>query len=66
MFKDLLLKYAKLAVIKGVNLQKAGLLIINSPIECSNFARMIADVAYSLGASDVVINYSDEKFNKIN
>lgn len=65
MFEDLLLKYAKLAVIKGINLQKDGLLIINSPIECSNFARMIADVAYSLGASDVVINYSDEKFNKI-
>lgn len=65
MFKDLLLKYAKLAVIKGINLQKNGLLIINSPIECNNFARIIADVAYSVGASDVVINYSDEKFNRI-
>lgn len=65
MFNDLLLKYAKLAVIKGINLQKDGLLIINSPIECNIFARMIAEEAYKSGASDVVINYSDEKFNKI-
>lgn len=65
MFKDLLLKYANLAVVKGINLQKNGLLVINSPIECSDFAKMIAEEAYKAGASDVVINYSDEKFNKI-
>ena len=65
MFNDLLLKYAKLAVIKGINLQKDGLLVINSPIECSDFAKMIAEEAYKIGASDVVINYNDEKFNKI-
>ena len=65
MFNDLLLKYAKLAVIKGINLQKNGLLIINSPIECNKFARMIAEEAYKAGASDVVINYIDEEFNKI-
>lgn len=65
MFKDLLLKYANLAVVKGINLQKNGLLIINSPIECNEFAKMITEEAYKAGASDVVINYSDEKFNKI-
>lgn len=65
MFKELLSKYARLAVVKGINLQKEGLLVINSPIECSEFARMIAEEAYKAGASDVVINYSDEKFNRI-
>jgi aminopeptidase len=65
LFRDLLLKYAKLAVVKGINLQKNGLLIINSPIECNEFAKMIAEEAYNAGASDVVINYNDEKFNKI-
>lgn len=65
MFDNLLLKYAKLAVIKGINLQKNGLLIINSPIECNKFAKMIAKEAYEAGASDVVINYIDEEFNKI-
>ncbi|ALB47881.1 peptidase M29 [Clostridium sp. MF28] len=65
MLDNLLSKYAKLAIIKGVNIQKDGLLVINSPIECSNFARLLADEAYKSGASDVVINYNDEKFNKI-
>ncbi|WP_270567297.1 aminopeptidase [Clostridium beijerinckii] len=65
MLDNLLSKYAKLAIIKGVNIQKDGLLVINSPIECSNFARLLADEAYKAGASDVVINYNDEKFNKI-
>lgn len=65
MFNNLLLKYAKLAVVKGINLQKNGLLIINSPIECNKFAKMIAKEAYDAGASDVVINYIDEEFNKI-
>ncbi|MBE6062366.1 MAG: aminopeptidase [Clostridium butyricum] len=65
MFNELLSKYAKLAVVKGINLQKNGLLVISSPIECSEFARMIAQEAYNAGASDVVINYTDEKFNKI-
>ncbi|MCQ2016750.1 aminopeptidase [Clostridium butyricum] len=65
MFKDLLSKYAKLAALKGINIQKNKMLVINSPIECSEFARMIAEEAYKAGASDVVINYNDEKFNKI-
>lgn len=65
MFNELLKKYAKLSVVKGINIQKNGLLVINSPIECSAFARMIAEEAYLAGASDVVINYNDEKFNKI-
>ncbi len=65
MFNDLLLKYAKLAIIKGINMQKDGILVINSPIECSDFAKMLAEEAYEIGASDVVITYSDEKFKKI-
>lgn len=65
MFKNLLSKYARLAVIKGINIQKGKILIMNSPIECSEFARLIAEEAYKAGASDVVINYNDEKFNKL-
>ena len=65
MFKDLLLKYARLAALKGINIQKGKILVINSPIECSEFARMIAEEAYKAGASEVIINYNDEKFNKI-
>lgn len=63
---DLLLnKYAKLIVSKGLNIQKNGLLLINSPVKCSYFARKVAEAAYKSGASDVFINYSDEDFTKI-
>lgn len=64
-FDCLLKKYAKLVVTKGVNLQKDKLLFINSPIECSNFAKLLAEEAFNIGAKDVYINYSDELFTKL-
>ncbi|MFX0549284.1 aminopeptidase [Hathewaya histolytica] len=65
MNKDFLKKYADLAVKSGVNIQKGQKLVINTPIECAEFSRMIAEVAYEVGARDVVMNWSDEKFSKI-
>lgn len=63
---DTILKnYSKLAVKMGVNIQKDDLLVINSPIETADFARLIAEEAYALGARDVVIHYNDQKFTKI-
>lgn len=64
-FENLLKKYANLVVSKGVNLQKDRLLFISSPIECSNFARLLAEEAFKIGAKDVYINYSDELFTRI-
>ena len=64
-FDCLLKKYAKLVVTKGVNLQKDKLLFINSPIECSKFAKLLAEEAFEIGAKDVYINYSDELFTKL-
>lgn len=61
----LLEKYAELIVKTGVNLQNGQTLVINSPIECAAFTRMIAEVAYGAGARDVVISYKDELFSKI-
>lgn len=65
MQKENLQKLAKLAVRIGVNIQKDQNLVVNSPIECSEFARALAEEAYKAGARDVSINYSDEKFSKI-
>lgn len=56
---------ADLAVRIGVNIQENQELVINSPIECADFARTLAEKAYQAGARDVRINYSDEKFSKI-
>ena len=64
-FENLLKKYANLVVTKGVNIQKNALLFINSPIECSFFARLLAEEAFKIGAKDVHINYSDELFTRI-
>ncbi len=65
MNNDLLKKYAKLAVKTGVNIQKDDVLVINSPIETANFARLITEEAYNLGAKDVVVHYGDQKLTKI-
>ena len=61
----LLNKYAKLVVKTGVNLQKGQLLVINSPIECADFARRVAKEGFEAGCSNVKINWSDEKFSRI-
>ena len=63
--KDLLKKYAELAVKIGVNIQKNQILVISSPIECAYFSRLIAEIAYDNGAKDVIINWVDELFTKI-
>lgn len=60
-----LFAYAKLAVKVGVNLQKGQILVLQSPIECSRFAREIAQAAYDAGAKDVVIVWNDENFQKL-
>ena len=57
--------YASLIVGAGVNIGEGQLLVITSPIECSDFARRIAKKAYECGARDVVMNWRDELFSKI-
>ncbi|HLQ73453.1 MAG TPA: aminopeptidase [Bacillota bacterium] len=54
-------KYAELVVKTGVNLQKGQPLMINSPIECADFTRLIAKQAYEAGAKDVHINWADDE-----
>lgn len=61
----LLNKYAELVVRTGVNLQKGQLLVINAPIECSDFARRVAKAAFEAGARDVKVNWSDERLARI-
>lgn len=65
MNKDYLKEYAKLAVKTGVNIQKGQKLFINSPIECNEFTRLIAECAYDAGAREVIVNWNDEKLTKL-
>ncbi|WP_175614532.1 aminopeptidase [Piscibacillus halophilus] len=58
--KEQLTKYAKLAVEKGVNIQKGQALFINAPIEAREFVHYVVDAAYDAGAEGVTVNWSDE------
>lgn len=58
-------RYADLAVTVGVNIQPEQELVISSPIECAEFARMLATSAYEHGAREVIVLWNDEKFSKI-
>lgn len=62
---DKLKKYARLIVETGVNLKKGQTLVVSAPVECAEFARLVASAAYKAGARDVVMNYNDEVFSKI-
>lgn len=59
-FNNNLKKYASLAVKVGVNIQNGQTLIINSPIECAEFTRIVAKCAYENGAKNVHVRWSDE------
>ena len=65
MNKSFLIKYASLAVNIGVNIQKDNILVIFSPIETAEFARLITEEAYKSGAKDVIVHYGDQKLTKI-
>jgi len=58
-------KYADLLIRIGVNLQKDQTLVISSPVECVEFARVAAKKAYEAGAREVVMKWFDEKSTKM-
>ncbi|MCY6371656.1 aminopeptidase [Clostridium ganghwense] len=60
-FSQFLQKYAELAVKTGVNIQKDQTLVINSPIECAEFVRLVAKFAYKAGAKNVHVEWNDEE-----
>ncbi|MBW9171317.1 aminopeptidase [Clostridium estertheticum] len=65
MDNKLLEKYALLLVKTGINIQKDQTLVINSPIECSAFTRIVSKIAYIEGAREVVVTWRDELSTKI-
>ncbi len=53
-------EYAKLVVRIGVNIQKGQKLVIDCPVDCAYFARLLAEEAYDAGAREVAIRWKDE------
>ena len=60
----LLKKFADLAVKVGVNVQKGQILVVNSPVDCSELTRLIVESGYEAGASFVMVRYNDDIVNK--
>ncbi len=65
MQKENLKKYAQLLVRKGINIQKDQTLVVNAPVEMSEFVRMIAEDAYEVGAKYVHVEYRDDALTLI-
>ena len=59
------LNYARLALMRGVNLQKGQILVISAPLWTADFAHLLMEEAFALGARDVVIRYDDPQAERI-
>lgn len=53
----LLKQYARALLVNGINLQKDQILVINVDVDSKDFAVIVTEEAYALGAKDVVINW---------
>lgn len=58
-------RYAKLLIQVGVSLKKGQTIIISSPIESAEFARLAQVEAYKAGAREVIFRWFDEKSARI-
>ncbi len=53
-------EYAHLVIEIGLNVQKGQYVVINSPVECAEFARLCVKAAYEVGAKQVIMNWRDD------
>jgi aminopeptidase len=64
MKQNKLRKYARLVIKVGVNIQPNQLLIINSPVDCAPFTRLLVEEGYLAQAKNVIVRWSDDLINK--
>lgn len=63
--KKNLQKYAQLIVQMGVNVQRGQELVVSSSVENYEFARMIVEEGYRVGAKEVIVFYNDIKTSRL-
>jgi len=59
-------KYAELLVRAGGNVQQGQFVVISSDIKDAEFCRLVQECAFDAGASDVVVDWSDEPSARMN
>lgn len=64
-FEEKLYDYARLIIEVGINVQKGKPLNISVPVDSAEFARMLVEIAYKNGASDVYVNWYDDKLTRM-
>lgn len=62
---SLLPGYANVLLQKGLNLQKNQILVINAPVEASDFVTILTKAAYELGARQVVMNWRSDDLTRL-
>lgn len=62
---EVLTKYARLVLEKGVNVQQDQAVVVSAPIEGADFVRILAKEAYALGAKNVHINWGDDELTRL-
>lgn len=60
MNEKMLWQYARLVVGVGINVQKGQPVMVNCPVECAGFGRLLAKAAYDAGAREVFMNWRDD------
>ena len=58
-------KYCELIVKSGLNVQKGQKVVITSPVDCAEFARIMAEKAYNAGAKQVIMRWGDEPIMRL-
>lgn len=58
-------KYAKLAVVMGVNVQKGQTLIVNAPVNTRDLVEVVVKEAYEVGSKEVIVNFYDDKISRL-
>ena len=61
MNSSMLWQYARLVVEVGINVQKGQPVMINCPVDCAEFGRMLTAAAFEAGAKDVHVNWRDDQ-----
>lgn len=58
-------EYARLLIRVGLNVRRGQTLVISSPVECADFARLCAAEAYEVGCREVVMNWHDDALGRM-
>ena len=64
-YNEKLQQYAELLVKIGMNVQPKQPVFIGSSVDAIDLTRLIVEESYKAGASDVKVNYSDSKLNRL-